>query len=58
MGFEPGGTESGLSVEAVEGTVIPNKMIGAIAFLLKAALRTPDLFGHRQRQAAKHSQSV
>ena len=58
MGLEPSGAESGLAVEAVEGTVIPNKVVGAGDFFLKAALRNPDLVCHRQRQPAKHCEPV
>jgi hypothetical protein len=40
---EQGGTESGLSLEAEEGEVIPDKMIGSVTFLLQTALGNPDL---------------
>ena len=40
---EPGGTESGLSLEAGEGEVIPDKVIGSVTFLLQTGLSNPDL---------------
>jgi hypothetical protein len=49
MDFEPGREERGLAVEAGKGRVIPDKMVGAADFFLKAPLGTPDLVSHRQR---------
>jgi hypothetical protein len=40
---EPGGTESGLALEAGEGEVIPDEMIGSATFLLKTGLGNSDL---------------
>ena len=40
---EPGGTESGLALEAEEGEVIPDKMVGSPTFLLKTGLSNSDL---------------
>ncbi|RFC42207.1 MAG: hypothetical protein DVB28_002007, partial [Verrucomicrobia bacterium] len=54
MDLEPGREERGLVGEAGEGRVIPDKMVGAADFFLKAPLGTSDLVSHRQRQAAKH----
>ena len=40
---EPGGKESGLSLEAEKGEVIPDKVIGSVTFLLQTGLSNPDL---------------
>ena len=55
---EPGGTKSGLSLEAEEGEVIPDKMIGSATFLLQTGLSNPDLRRNHFREPPDHGKAV
>ena len=55
---EPGGTKSGLSLEAEEGEVIPDKMISSATFLLKTGLSNPDLRSNQFSQPPYHGKAV
>ena len=55
---EPGGTESGLALEAEEGEVIPDKMIGSATFLLKTGLSNPDLRRNHFCEPTDHGKAV
>ena len=55
---EPGGTESGLALEAEEGEVIPDKMISSATFLLKTALSNSDLRSNHFREPPDRGKTV